>query len=810
MRVLSHPPVLALLAVLPGAMLPAAAADLTLDGATDVEVVYGSAFTAQLSGAPGAVASIYFDVDPGPQSVAGVAVPLGLTPSLGQLALGVTDGAGTLTALGIVPNNPSISGLELYFAGLVLDPSVPSGLDVSSGASLTVVPPVDAGADQAAFVGRGIALDGSGAADPDGLIPAGTSLLWELVAVPAGSSAAIDNADQPVAVLTPDLPGTYRARLRVSAGGVESVDETEIDVFDLALAPALDGTWTSSTSTTLAGSVLGPVDGATLSLNGAAIALGPGGTIPFQSIALTDPDSFESLLFEVTTADGAVARERQTLGRAAALPMQNGTPGQLTAFLSPAGLAALSEEGEEQLLAADLDELLLGLPATQVANDEGLWGFTIFSATVKFTAVDFDPNLSLSMTPINGAIDGLVQVADVVGQFDVWGELLEVPYNLTGTITSSSTDLSGALVLGVTNGQIVASLENPTVVRNGFGFDLDGFFGSLAELFIIESWVKDQVESAVAESLSAELAPTVEELLGSYELSVNLFETLGVDVQLDTPVAAIESNPGGVTIRLDGDAQVVSSEPGSPAVTHFPATFGPAPSFGATTPSGAPFGAGLAASAGFLNLVLAASTGAGLLDGDLTALVDPELLGGEPGEQLTVDALDVIFPGAGFDRFPVGTPVAMVAAGAIAPIVRSTPGGPSLGSIEMGGLTVELQALVAGEPVPVIRIVLDATAGLGLAVDADGTLGAVLDNPVVSGVVVGSFPGGNFALLQTGLDFLAAFLVPQLTAALGQIPVPSPEAAGLALEVNEVGLSGPLSDYLGFWGELSIIPVEAP
>ncbi|QDU68102.1 hypothetical protein [Engelhardtia mirabilis] len=787
---------------------PAWGADLTLDGASSIEVTYGTSFVAQVSGAPGSIAAIYYDVDPGPTTIAGVAVPLGLTPALGQLVLGSTDGAGVLATLGIVPDAPVLSGLQVHFAGLVLDAAEPLGLAVTPGALLTVVPPVGAGQDQATFVEAAVVLDGGDAADPDGLVPAGTTLLWELTSAPPGSGATIANADGLFGVLVPDLPGTYGARLRVSAGGVETVDETLVQAFRLDTTPALDGTWVAGPGLNVSGLVAGPVAGAGLTLDGNALALGPGGAFASQFVAFDPAAAFEPLLFELTTAGGQVARKRVTVGQGLALPLTAGAAGQLSAHLAPAGLQMVAQAGEQELLAADLDALLLGLPATQVANNEGLWGFTIFSATVKFTSVSFGQDIDLQLVPQSGSLLGLVKVKNVHATFDVWGDLLEIPYNLTGSIDSSSTDLSALMVLSVQNGEIVVDLQNPTVVRNGFNFDLDGFLGSVAELFIIEDWVKEQVESAVADSLSAEMGPAIEEILNSYELSGNLFETLEVDVQIDADFASVQQTSGGVTLRMNGAAAALSSEPGSPVVTVYPATFGSGPAFGALSPNGQVYTAGLAASAGFLNLVLCASTAAGLLDGDLAELVDPALLGGQPGEQLTVDALQVLFPGAGFDRFPVGTPVEMRAEGSLAPRVRATPGSANLGTIDLAGLVVEFRVAGADAPIPVLRLVLDASADLGLTIQADGTLSAALTGEQVTGLVVGSFPGGDLTVLQVGLDFLAGFLVPQLAAVLGQVPLPSLESAGLSLTPTEVSLGGPLQDHVGFYGDLELVPIE--
>jgi len=64
-------------------------------------------------------------------------------------------------------------------------------------------------------VGATATLDGSGSSDTDGTI---TAYAWTLTSAPAGSAAAIVNADQAVASITPDVNGDYVARLIVDDG----------------------------------------------------------------------------------------------------------------------------------------------------------------------------------------------------------------------------------------------------------------------------------------------------------------------------------------------------------------------------------------------------------------------------------------------------------------------------------------------------------------------------------------------------------------------------------------------------------------
>ncbi|MHC4261169.1 MAG: poly(ethylene terephthalate) hydrolase family protein [Planctomycetota bacterium] len=117
----------------------ALASDLTLDGQnTSLDAPIGSTFTIELKGGSGLIASVSFDVSPGPITLFGESVPLGFTPALQTLLAGTTDAAGSLSAPLTLPAVPSLVGQTFYFAGATLDPLDPNGIDFSNGVALTI------------------------------------------------------------------------------------------------------------------------------------------------------------------------------------------------------------------------------------------------------------------------------------------------------------------------------------------------------------------------------------------------------------------------------------------------------------------------------------------------------------------------------------------------------------------------------------------------------------------------------------------------------------------------------------------------
>lgn len=790
------------------------ASDLTVNGATDVQVPYGGSVSLQLQGAPGLPALIFVDSSPGPAAIGSLSVPLGFTGNFALLASGATQANGIYTGTIFLPIDAGLSGATAYLAGVLLDDRAPLGLDVSNGSSVQVVPPISAGPDALGWVGTSLAFDGSGSTGTDGTLDPGVSVAWQLVEQPVGSLAGLANANEPFPVLTPDFPGTYVAELTVSAGGVSLTDTVEAQVFGLNLNLDPQGLILPSANLSLGGTLDGPLAGVTFEVQGNGQTLGAGGTFGPVVATGTTFEEYASFDFEVIAADGRRALQRRTATVGTAASLSSGAPDGLLAQIAPSGMPIISLAGEEIVADLDVDELLLALPPTQIANEEGLWGFTIFSATVDFQTVSYNPNAQVSLSLENAGVRGDVRIFDVVATFRVFGDVLEIPYDLTGTITSSPADASALLTLSVSGGQVQVDVSEPTVVRNNFNFDLDGFLGETAELFIIEGSVKDAVEDAIKDTVQQELGPGMAELFNAFELAIDLTETLEVPLSITATFADIEQDANHIAFIMDAGADVLASEPGAPVLTQYSSRPQGVPSVPNTSPLGVAANGVTAFSEDALNAILAGATTAGLLDGDLTELFDPSLLdptggGGDPGtEELTAGALGVLFPGAGFDRFPTDSVVELTSHGTAAPLVRGTPGGSALGEIMVAGLEATF-AVQAGEAsIPVLRLGIDARADLELSVEPDSTLLAAIAGEQVTLQAFATLPGGNLQQVQLGIDFLSSLLIPQLAAALGEIPFPSLEASGILLLPLESALIAPGFGYVGFWGGFEFVPFE--
>ncbi|MGR9106888.1 MAG: PKD domain-containing protein [Gammaproteobacteria bacterium] len=110
-----------------------------------------------------------------------------------------------------------------YVAQLVAnDGSVDSAPDTMMVTTINTAPVANAGPDQTALVGDTVQLDGSGSTDVDG---DALTYQWSLT-LPAGSSAALSDANIVNPTFVVDVPGTYVAQLVANDGSVDSAPDT--------------------------------------------------------------------------------------------------------------------------------------------------------------------------------------------------------------------------------------------------------------------------------------------------------------------------------------------------------------------------------------------------------------------------------------------------------------------------------------------------------------------------------------------------------------------------------------------------------
>lgn len=781
-------------------------AQLHLDGQFAVTKTLGESLTVNLAGTAGKPAFLLADVAPGPTTILGQSVPLAFSGAMAVIPLGSIPGSGRIVFPTTVPNLAALDGLTLYFAGAVVIGPSAGNVDFSNGASLTLSAQPVIHAHQATMVGRKVILDAAAYANADGSAKPGHSVLWSIVSAPVGSTATIVDANRPYARLTPDRPGDYAVKATIVTPTFTSVQSAVVHAWQVTTSPYSDGGISVLPSFSLTGVVSGAAV-ASFAVDGVVVPLAANGS--FGPLPVTIADGVKThRTFRISHPDGTTTQQRVTFFQGFPQPLSGSSVKSLVAQIEKPALDQIEVLGENELKAANIKNILLALPPQQVANDEGPFGFTFFSATIDFTNLTYNPNLDLQLVPTAGGIVSTVTIHDIRADFDVWGEILEVDYDLSGYMTTSPTTITATLVGSASNGQLAIGVQNVVVNRANFDFELNGFFGSVAELFVIESSVKEQVEATIASTVASELPAAMAEILNSFTLSGSLLSVLDVDLNLAAPISGVVHSTHGVGIQLDGKTTVGVKEPGSPAITAFRATPASPVAFGATTPGGQSYGAALGVADDFLNQVLASATAAGLLDGDLTSLF-PNTGGGPP---LLTDQLAILFPQCGFENFPAGTAITLRAHGTVPPVLVFTPNGPKTARVYIENLEVEFEVALpysAASVAPLLLVSLRGSADVDLTQGLDGTLNATIGASTLAVDLLRTYPGADFAAIETQTQFLGIifdFALPQIIEAIGTIPLPSLEAQGLALQPTQIHLVGANQQSLGLFGNLVVAP----
>ncbi|MEZ6037871.1 MAG: hypothetical protein R3F29_10350 [Planctomycetota bacterium] len=112
---------------------------LALDGQTSVIKPLGSRLDVSVTGPANQLCALLLDDGPGPTTINGITLPLGMGAAFSIGVIGITDGNGDLAVQLRLPGAEQFHSLKYYLATVTLDPNAPLGLSVSNGADLTLV-----------------------------------------------------------------------------------------------------------------------------------------------------------------------------------------------------------------------------------------------------------------------------------------------------------------------------------------------------------------------------------------------------------------------------------------------------------------------------------------------------------------------------------------------------------------------------------------------------------------------------------------------------------------------------------------------
>lgn len=740
------------------------AQELRVNGSLNqANVPIGKTVQFELTGTPGQPHLWFFDLDPGPTMIAGVAVPIGFSPALIDIGMGTPlPASGEINLPVGVDNDPSLVGVTVHSVAGVLDAGAPLGWALTNGISFTFVGnAADAGPDGAALVGQGVTLDGSGNLGPSGQVPMGTSLQWVVIGAPSGASPQLQNAQGAFPVLVADLPGTYSLELQVTDGSGLSADHVRVDAFDVAFSSPGDGTFTIAGSVNASGTVLGPVAG--LEVNGQAVTVQAGGAFDAGSIALSG--TMNPITARVVAPSGATVDHTVTVINGVGLPVGTlGAPGSALR-IGGASLDLLETPVELVLGLIPLNEIITAIPPVQIINTP------IFTSTIAFTSAGYDPNsVDFDLFPSNGHIGLSVTFNQLVISADLSGSLLFGTYSETASITATSVVVSGELVIGSNaQGGIEVTMQNTSATANGFNFSVTGVLNGIAQLGALQSGIQGLIETSFAGIL--DLVPTLlNPALGNLVLSADL-SGVGIPMQVDFPLNSVVYDMDGLTVANDFAATALTVGAETPSLTESLSSVGAVPAFGTTTPVNmAVFDLALATNDELYNQSLTALTQAGVLNQDLTGSVGQ----GTGAVVLTAGALATLMPGAGFEAFDPSLPVSLAVRHTTAPAVTFSPTGMDQAALHIGNMHLDFAVEVAvGVNVPVLSAGVSATAGLTITVDPmtnalSITPGTATVTPTVRGHLAGAAPANALAGIQT----VVQQIIPLITGPLSQVPLP--------------------------------------
>ena len=279
-------------------------------------------------------------------------------------------------------------------------------------------PTADAGADQGALVGDSILLDGRASSDPDGQP---LTYAWSLVSVPTGSVATLSDPSASIPAFVADKPGSYRARLTVNDGFVDSApDEVSIEVARPAPTVVITAPENLTVVTASPVTVTGTVDdpSATLTVNGQPAVNGNGAFT--ASVPLADGSNIVTVVAQNGTGEGEASIE----------VLLNTTGHPVLTITSPGRNFVV---GEEFALTAPFTAAQVAVAGVIKVNTTALLPF-LNRPTVTVNGVTADVSLELFFSDC-----GLFNIS-----FQCWSFGAVIPLTQgTRTITAVGTDVDG-------------------------------------------------------------------------------------------------------------------------------------------------------------------------------------------------------------------------------------------------------------------------------------------------------------------------------------------------------------------------------
>jgi hypothetical protein len=739
----------------------ASGSSLLLDGAPAVVADMGAPLTISIGGTPGDATILFFDVAPGPTPLFGQSVAIGFSPYFGMIALGAMPPGGAMHLPLVVPEIAQLEQATVYLVAAVGNPAQPLSLGFSNGAILDIVKPPTAGPPRAVMVGNEIAIGSEGLAAPDGTLKPGASVSWSLISKPAGSTAVLAHVATPRPSLVPDVPGDYVVSVAMTKWGKAYQDTAVIHACRVTLDAASSGGILAGDSA-VSGTLEGPpglaleVDGTPVTVSAQDGAFGPV-PVTFGSSKST------KIAIAIEHPDGSEVIDAPWFAKGVKSPIAGGAKSAVKTQFSQGGITDLAELAEAVIESVDIEPAIKALPPTLLVNQPGPFGGTAFSAYADVLAVGYDPDLHLTQAPKSTGLDTTVVLNDVVVTVKVYGEIVNVPYSVTGIATANPATFKTTASFVPNGSSLNVNFASSSFTLSNFSLSLASFPGSASLLSQIANTLKPYLQSALSSQLVTATRTAMKLVYEQMAHAVSLvLESEGVG----NLVAKFEKVVHGAATCVFENTQTTAPpvpKPGAPTLVDYLSNSTLPPLIPTSPPSGA-YDVAVAFCDDFLNQALASAVVGGLLE--------------KVGQSMpiTVGELANLIPALDLTTFAATLPVKAHIHAKAAPFVAPSASGLGDFALYFGAVEITLVAVLAAHDVPLVRLAIDGSIEIDVGIGSLGRLEVTEKGMDVNVVVLDSafITASDFAAVAVD-DFLATKLgmaVSKLVYAfLGLLPV---------------------------------------
>lgn len=448
------------------------------------------------------------------------------------------------------------------------------------------------------------------------------------------------------------------------------------------------------------------------------------------------------------------------------------------------GLGTLESLGEGLVGSTDLSALIPSPVVNETAQScvtipfFGTQCVTWYRVVLYVTNPGFG-GTDLSIDPTSaGLLDTRFRVSNIRLNWNANLTLVGIGSSASGNITANSLDVDMDLRPYVSSNQLGVQVASVGVQTNNFVFNMNGALYDVLSFFglntVISSAISGFIEDAVEDVVRDEVPAVLEDALGDLEIGFDL-DLQGNAYAIDAVPHAVNVDDTGLDLTLE---TTVGAETWVSPHTGLGSLYA---GYGMPAWTGAP-GTVIGLSDDFLNQLFFALWGGGILD--------MELAGADLG--LDASSLEILFPGL--------TELTITTEALLPPVVVPDPAG--LAELQIGDLNLTLWNGDAATGTELIDVYVSVFAELDLSSSTGSSLTAELGAmDLYFDVVYPDATSIGAADTEALLQEIVPLLLPTLTGALGEVPIP--DIQGFTVTGVVVDAGGPERGVITLGGDLT-------